>query len=160
MFSLTYYTTREMLLLVYTIDVRIGDAVILTILKNYPTKITISYTKKKKFASMGTSLKKLDRLKVKTANNVIQNIWINIEGYRQMKEQELTSRMSDVIVNLQVFDDFTNYRHHESILGIAGDCAAVVREFNQLVRELRSIIEKDPTKLPAIPETVKVEYEN
>ena len=77
-----------------------------------------------------------------------------------MKENELTSRMYEVIVNLQAFDDFTNYRHHESILGIAGECAAVVREFNQLVRSLRELIEKDPSKLPPMPEHVKVEYEN
>ena len=77
-----------------------------------------------------------------------------------MKEQELTSRMSEIIVALQGFDEHTNYRHHNFMLNTAGECTAIVREFNQLVRSLREIIEKDPTKLPELIVPVKPEYEN
>ena len=77
-----------------------------------------------------------------------------------MKEQELTSRMAEVIVTLQSFDDNTNYRYHQTTITIAHEAAAITREFNQLVRELRNLIEKDPSKLPALIVPTKPEYEN
>jgi HAMP domain-containing protein len=77
-----------------------------------------------------------------------------------MKEQELTSRMSEVIVTLQSFDDSTDYRYHQTTIAIAHEVGAIVQEFNQLVRELRNLIEKDPSKLPALIVPTKPEYEN
>ena len=77
-----------------------------------------------------------------------------------MKENELTSRMADVIVTLQSFDDSTDYRYHQTTIAIAHESAAIVREFNQLVRELRNLIEKDPSKLPTLLIEKAPEYEN
>jgi hypothetical protein len=77
-----------------------------------------------------------------------------------MKEQELTSRMAEVIVTLQSFDDSTDYRYHQTTIAIAHETAAITREFNQLVQELRNLIEKDPSKLSPLPEPMKVEYKN
>ena len=77
-----------------------------------------------------------------------------------MKEQELTSRMAEVIVNLHGFDDHLDYRYHNFILQTAEECSAIAREFNQLVRSMREYIDKDPARLPPIPEPVKIEYEN
>ena len=77
-----------------------------------------------------------------------------------MKENELTSRMSEVIVTLQSFDGHTDYRYHQTTIAIAHEVGAITREFNQLVRELRNLIEKDPSKLPALLIEKAPEYEN
>ena len=77
-----------------------------------------------------------------------------------MKEQELTSRMAEVIVTLQSFDDSTDYRYHQTTIAIAHEVTAITWEFNQLVRELRNLIEKDPLKLPALLIEKVPEYEN
>ena len=77
-----------------------------------------------------------------------------------MKEQELTSRMAEVIVTLQSFDDSTDYRYHQTTIAIAHEVTAITWEFNQLVRELRNLIEKDPSKLPPMPVEPKIKWEN
>jgi len=77
-----------------------------------------------------------------------------------MKEQELTSRMSEVISNIRDFDEHTDYRNHQWLIQTAAECSAVVQEYNQLVRNLRDIIEQDPTKLPALIVEEQPKYEN
>ena len=77
-----------------------------------------------------------------------------------MKEQELTSRMSEVISNIRDFDEHTDYRNHQWFIQTAEECCAIVREYNELVHEMREYIEKDPSRLPPLIEIPKVEYEH